>query len=79
MRYVFKKVSNEFCGQSVNDPNAGRRYGFLFLFRLRTVRNSKFSALQAVAADGPVPDALTLWHALGSGTGRHLLGLQVFA
>ena len=28
-----------------------------------------------MAADGPVPDALTLRHALCSGTDRHLLGL----
>ncbi len=30
------------------------------------------------AADGPVPDALTLWHVLCFGTGRHLLGFRDF-
>ena len=28
----------------MNDPNAGKRHVFLFLFRLQTVRTSKFSA-----------------------------------
>ena len=31
-----------------------------------------------MAADGPMPDALALRHALCSGTGRHLLGLPGF-
>ncbi len=34
------------CEQSEIFPDAGRRNFFLFLFRLRTVRTSKFSALR---------------------------------
>ena len=32
------------AGQSIGYPDAGRRHFFLFLFRLQTVRTSKFSA-----------------------------------
>ena len=58
----------------------GRQAEKLFPFSVPPSNSKKFLifCFKAVAADGPVPDALALWHALCAGTGRHLLGLPGF-
>ncbi len=63
---------------SIRIPDAGRRNGFLFLFRLRTVRTSKFSASRLWQRTDRCLMPWRFWHALCSGTGRHLLGLLCF-
>ena len=59
-------------------PDAGRRNFFLFLFRLQTVKNSKFSASGLWLRTDRCLMPWRFWQALCSGTGRHLLGLPGF-
>ena len=65
-------------GGSIDYPDAGKRHFFLFLFRLRTVRTSKFSASRLWLRTDRCLMPWRFWHALCSGTGRHLLGLRNF-
>ena len=64
--------------EGMSDPNAGRRNFFLFLFRLQTVRTSKFSASSLWQRTDRSLMPWRFWHALCFGTGRHLLGLPGF-
>ncbi len=64
--------------ERIGCPDAMRRNFFLFLFRFRTVRNSKFSASRLWLRTDRCLMPWRFWQALCSGTGRHLLGLPGF-
>ena len=67
-----------YVAESIGYPDAGKRNFFLFLFRLRTVRNSKFSASSLWQRTDRCLMPWRFWQALCSGAGRHLLGLRRF-